>query len=52
MTEAPLSIASSIYFSPLVFFPLMAKKIKFFFTFLLFVETPLMIIFSLSFEIF
>ena len=51
MTEAPFSIASSINFSPFNFFSFNGKKNIIFLTFYC-LETPLMIIFSLSFEIF
>ena len=52
ITEDPLLMASSINFSPFVLVPFIAKKIKFFLTFLLFVESPEIRIFSLFLEIF
>ena len=47
ITVAPFLIASLINISPLNLFPFIAKKIKFFLTFLLFVERPEIMIFFL-----
>ena len=45
MTAAPFFTASSINFSPLILFPLIAKKMKPFLTFLLFIYKPRISIF-------
>ena len=51
-TDAPLLIASSMKFSPLILLPLIAKKINPFLIFLLFIANPLIQIFFFCREIF
>ena len=51
ITEAPLLMASLINFSPFILFPLIAKNMLFFLTFLLLDESPetMMFFYSLGY---